>query len=112
MTGLVALLARARDAGLTLDSDGNRLTVRGDRRHATLVRAILARKAEALTLIDLYNGRTAGLDWRHTTVAEKPGRCVLCRRWALLRDPFDNQPMHKTCAENTIRPRSETRNAA
>lgn len=104
MTGLIPLVIQARRAGLVLDRGGDgRLTVRGDRRHERLVRQLLARKAEVLTLVDLYNGRRAGLDWNNASVAEQ-GRCVLCRGPALLRDPYDGAPCHKVCAEQQITP--------
>jgi len=102
MSALVLVLVRARKAGLTIDRDGTRLTVRGDRQHAALVGEILRRKAETLTLVDLYNGRATALDWRHATVAERAEPCRICRRRAHVRDPFDGVPMHKTCAEQTL----------
>ncbi len=107
MSDLITLITRARKAGLTLDRDGSKLSVRGDRRHEHLVRAILNRKAEVLGLVDVYAGRAQHLDWRSATVAEKAGRCVLCRKWSLLRDPYDRQPCHKTCAERAISPHAE-----
>jgi hypothetical protein len=104
-TSLVQMLTKARAAGfaLTKNPDGT-LTVRGSKSEAALVRVLLARKLEVLTFVDLYNGRITLLDWRHATVGEHPARCVLCRRPALLRDPFDGLPMHKTCVERALTP--------
>lgn len=104
MTPLIILLNRARAAGLVIDRDGDKLHIRGGRSHERLVKELLNRKTDILPIVDLYNGRAIGLDWRHAAVAEKPRRCVLCHRWAMLRDPFDFTPMHKTCAEDRIRP--------
>ncbi|MCW2904589.1 MAG: hypothetical protein JWO67_6854, partial [Streptosporangiaceae bacterium] len=56
------------------------------------------------TLVDVYTGRAQHLDWRAATVPEKAGRCVLCHKWAILRDPYDRQPCHKVCFETSISP--------
>ena len=104
MSDLLTLITRARKAGLVLDREGGKLVVRGDRTHERLVRALLDRKTETLTLVEVYNGRAQHLDWRQAKIPEKAGRCILCHRWAQLRDPYDGQPMHKTCAEAQLRP--------
>ncbi len=104
MTALVHLLRQGRRAHLWIDeSPAGRLVVRGDRRHAALADQLLARKADVLSVVHLWNGRTPILDWRRARVADDPAPCVLCRRSTLLRDPWDNLPCHKTCAEAAIR---------
>lgn len=104
MTALVQMLTQARRARLFIDEgpDG-RLVIRGDREQDQLARALLARKPEVLTVVHIWNGRAARLDWRHAGVADRPQPCVLCRRSTLLRDPWDGQPCHKTCLESAIR---------
>jgi hypothetical protein len=67
------------------------------------VRSPLARKVDVLTLLALYAGQVNGLDWRHARVLGDPRPCVLCGRTALLVEPYDNRPCHKTCAEAAIR---------
>lgn len=104
MTPLVVLVAKARRVGLVINRDGSNLTIRGSRAHEGLAKQILARKTEVLTLVDVYAGRSESLDWSRATVSGQLGRCGLCSREALLRDPYDRQPMHKTCAEAAIRP--------
>lgn len=107
MTGLISLVIQARQVGLVLDQgEGGRLIVRGDREHERLVRQLLDRKAEVLTLVDLFTGRRAALDWSQAKVGAQPGRCVLCRSWAILRDPFDDTPCHKVCAEQQLSPKA------
>lgn len=47
----MTLLAQARAAGLEVRVDGNRLVVRGPRRHAALAQELLTHKAEVLALL-------------------------------------------------------------
>lgn len=105
MTGLISLVLQARKVGLVLDKgEGGRLIVRGDRKHEHLVRQLLARKTDVLTLVDLFTGRRPTLDWSLAKVGDQPGRCVLCRGWAILRDPYDSTPCHKVCVEQQLAP--------
>mgnify|MGYP001233687543 FL=1 len=99
---LVVLLGRARTAGLHITATDGRLRVTGPREHGALARALLARKPDVLTLVDAYNGRRRLLDWQAAAVRD-PRPCVLCGRPALLRDPYDGVPMHRTCAERAVR---------
>jgi len=46
--GSLIILQQARDAGLEVRARGDRLIVRGPKRHAALARALLAHKAEVL----------------------------------------------------------------
>lgn len=48
MGGVIELLARASDAGLRLEAEGDRLLVRGPSRAGSLAQEILSRKAEVL----------------------------------------------------------------
>lgn len=105
MTALMMLVTDARRTGLTLDrSAGGTLTVRGPRSAEALVRQLLDRKAEVLPFVEVYNGRSTLLDWRHATVTNRASRCLLCQRWALICDPYDGQAVHKTCVEKNICP--------
>lgn len=99
---LVVLLGHARTAGLHITATDGRLRVTGPREHGALARALLARKPAVLTLVDVYNGRRRLLDWQAAAV-RNPRPCVLCGRPALLRDPYDGVPMHRTCAERAVR---------
>lgn len=103
MTALLELLADARRAGLVLAREDDRLVIRGPREHEQLVKSLLARKPDVLTVLDAYNGTVTGLDWRHARVLVEPRPCVLCGRRALLAEPYDQQPCHKICAEAAIR---------
>lgn len=42
------------------------------------------------------------LDWRHAQTSDPARRCVLCSRYALLRNPDTDEPMHKVCAEAAL----------
>ena len=99
---LVVLLGRARTAGLHISATDGRLHITGPREHGALARALLARKPDVLTLVDAYNGPPRLLDWQAAAVRD-PAPCVLCGRPALLRDPYDGVPMHRTCAERAVR---------
>jgi len=101
---LLELLASARRAGLifTGQADGQ-LVIRGPRRHEQLVRSLLARKPDVLTVLAAYTGEVTGLDWRHVRVLNEPRLCALCGRPALLFEPYDQRPCHKVCAEAAIR---------
>lgn len=105
MTALIFLMDQAREAGLAIDQESeDRLLIRGGRRHEDLMRQLLARKPDVLSLVEIYNGRRARLDWSNTKVGEQPAPCVLCGHGALLRDPYDRVPCHKTCAETLLSP--------
>ena len=104
MTILIELLAQARRAGLTLaHGDDDALHIRGPRSAEPLVRQLLARKAEVLTTVSVYNGAASRLDWRKGHILDQPQRCVLCGKRTLLIEPYDGRPCHKTCAEAAIR---------
>lgn len=99
---LIVLLGRARTAGLHISATDGRLHITGPREHGALARALLARKPDVLTLVDAYSGRRRLLDWQAAAVRD-PRPCVLCGSPALLRDPYDGVPMHRTCAERAVR---------
>jgi hypothetical protein len=99
---LIVLLGRARTAGLRITATGGRLHITGPREHGALARALLGRKPDLLPLVDVYNGRRRLLDWQAAAVRD-PRPCVLCGSPALLRDPYDGVPMHRTCAERAVR---------
>lgn len=105
MTGaLIQLLAQARRTGLVLaDGPGGQVVIRGPRSCEPLVRSLLARKADVLGVLAIYNGRVQRLDWRREPILSTPRPCVLCSRSTLLIEPYDSQPCHKTCAEAVIR---------
>ncbi len=101
---LLDLLASARRAGLLLGRrEDGQLLIRGPREHEPLVRSLLVRKAEVLAILAVYDGTVTGLDWRHARALDKKQPCALCRRPALLIEPYDNRPAHKVCAEAAIR---------
>jgi hypothetical protein len=105
---LLGLLSNARTAGFEIDRDADGLLrIRGPRTAETLARALLARKAEVLTAVHVWNGRAGVLDWRHARVLDNPWPCVLCGARTLLLDPWDGEPMHKSCAEAAIRQRND-----
>lgn len=111
---LIKTLIEARAAGLVLrrGPDG-KLIVRGPRAAEDTVRAVLARKAEILAhYVDLYSGSVDCLNWRSARVADRAKRCILCSGWAILRDPVDNLPTHKVCAEQQLRAPQITEGAA
>lgn len=101
---LLELLAEARRAGLAASRqrDGQ-LVIRGPRQHEHLVRALLARKDDVLSVLSVYVGDVPSLDWRRATVLGDYRPCALCKRNALLVEPYDNRPCHKVCAEAAIR---------
>jgi len=70
----LSLISDARRAGLTAARlpDGQ-LVIRGPRAQESLVRALLDRKAEVLTVLPVFNGEAPRLDWRR-------GRGVAVRR--------------------------------
>lgn len=109
-TTLVHLLAQARDVGLTIEHDGAGIRVTGPRTAGPLVHALQERRQEVLTVVDYLTGRAAALDWQRAEVSRQT-TCLLCRRPAYLRDPYDHQPMHKTCAEAALdtQPSGDTR---
>ena len=101
---LIELLAQARHAGLVLvhQADGQ-LVIRGPRSHEPLVRSLLARKPEVLTVLAVYNGAAPCLDWRKGRILDQPQPCTLCGNKTLLIEPYDDRPCHKSCAEAAIR---------
>jgi hypothetical protein len=103
-TAFIQLLARARRSGLVFAAgpDGQ-LVIRGPRSCEPLVHALLARKADVLGVLAIYNGRVERLDWRRQPILSTLQPCVLCRCPTLLIEPYDSQPCHKTCAEAVIR---------
>lgn len=107
MTLIRALIA-ARAAGATITRDGDRLIVRGPQAVRPYAQALIARKDEALTLVDYLTGTASALVWRTAKVADRPGRCVLCGKPALLLDPYDGKPTHKVCAEAALAPITTT----
>lgn len=103
---LIHLLIEARRAGLDLArGPEGKLIVRGPRTAGTLVRRLLDRKDHILDgYVDVYSGAAECLNWKSATVAERAKRCILCGQWAILRDPIENKPLHKVCAEDGIHP--------
>ena len=59
----VALLIQARDAGIELRADGEQLHVRGPKRHEVLVRELFEHKEAILALLELYEERSAILEY-------------------------------------------------
>ena len=103
-TALIQLLAQARRAGLVfVHGPDDQIVIRGPRSCEPLVRALLTRKADLLTVLAIYNGHVQRLNWRREPILGQPQPCVLCRRSTLLIEPYDSQPCHKTCAEAVIR---------
>lgn len=103
MTGLLESLSRARQAGLVLTRRDTELVIRGPRAYESLVRVLLNRKADVLALLPVYNGTATRLDWRQEPILSEPEPCVLCHWPALLIEPYDQRPCHKTCAEAALR---------
>ena len=101
---LLTLLTDARRARITLARDGDQLTIRAPRTAAALARALLARKHDVFDVLDVYTGRAPVLDWHAAVWAITPAPCGFCGRPARLRDPYDHQPYHKTCAERRLSP--------
>jgi hypothetical protein len=102
---LIHILIEARRAGLELArGPEGKLIVRGPRMASYLVIRILDHKEQILDgYVDFYSGAAGCLNWRTAVVGEKAKRCILCGRWAILRDPIEGKPLHKVCAENGIR---------
>lgn len=105
MTPLITLLTRAKQVGLTLHRDRDRLVVRGNPTAAHLGGELIARKKDlfACDLLPLYQGVTEGLDWRAASIGEM-APCLLCGRPALCREPYDGRSCHKVCAEEQLKP--------
>jgi hypothetical protein len=100
----IQLLAQARRAGFIFaDGPDGQLVIRGPRSCEPLVRSLLARKADVLSVLTIYNGLVQRLDWRRQPILGIPQPCILCLRPTLLIEPYDSQPCHKTCAEAVIR---------
>ncbi len=63
MVGVSALLAEAEAAGLAVRADGDKLAVKGPRRHEALAKELLARKPEVVAYLsgrlggETFNGR-------------------------------------------------------
>jgi hypothetical protein len=103
-TVLIQLLAQARRSGLVfVHGPDDQLVIRGPRACESLVRALLARKADVLGIMAIYNGLVTRLDWRKGRILDQPRPCVLCGKKTLLIEPYDGRPCHKTCAETAIR---------
>ncbi|HZR53641.1 MAG TPA: hypothetical protein VFB06_29555 [Streptosporangiaceae bacterium] len=103
MTGLIELLAQARQAKLDIEQKDDRLVIRGPREHERLVRALLDRKPEVLSVLAVYNGEVSRLDWRREPILSQAAPCALCGRSTFLIEPYDRRACHKTCAEAAIR---------
>lgn len=105
-THLIHTLIEARRAGLDITrGPEGKLIVRGPRTAGHLVTRILDRKEQILDgYVDFYSGTAGCLNWRTAVVGDRAKRCILCGHWAILRDPIEGKPMHKVCAENSIRP--------
>jgi hypothetical protein len=103
-TMFIQLLTQARRSGLVFaDGPEGQLVIRGPRSCEPLVRSLLARKADVITVLAIYSGRVQRLDWRRQPILDKPQPCVLCGHPTLLIEPYDSQSCHKTCAEAVIR---------
>ncbi|WFE27794.1 hypothetical protein O7623_00850 [Solwaraspora sp. WMMD791] len=101
----VELLAAARRAGVVIDRDpAGRLVIDGPDGAGHLVAGLRRRGDVVAHVIDVWTGVASLLDWRHATVLDPPRPCRLCRQPAMLADPYDRQPCHKTCAETAITP--------
>lgn len=101
---LIHLLAKARRSGLVFaDGPDGQLVIRGPRSCEPLVRSLLVRKTDVLSVLAIYNGLVQRLDWRRQPILGTPQPCILCLRPTFLIEPYDGQPCHKTCAEAVIR---------
>lgn len=109
---LLAALIQARREGLTVDRDGDQLTIRGPRSTEHIVRQLLARKPDVFALVAIYNGRAQILDWHAARLAPAGTTCPLCGGAATLLDPYDWQPVDKVCAEKALTSTSSTGAAA
>jgi hypothetical protein len=90
---VILLIRRARRAGVTVSR-----TAKG-----AVAFDIPAGAAELAAELREREQQVAALfDWRHATVAQ-PAPCLLCARPALLRDPADQLPAHKVCADRLLR---------
>lgn len=101
MTALTDLLRQAQAAGFRLATDNGMLQLNGPRSHETLARKLLARKADVLAAVDVYNGTVPVLDWCRFPISDQPRQCVICGRITVLLD-WDRRPCHKQCAEAAI----------
>ena len=112
-TTLITLLARARTAGIKLSRhpDGG-LRIQAPATAAPIAKTLRARQADVLPLLGALGLDPVVLNWRDAWLADDPAPCVICRRPALLRDPYDNRPMHKTCAERLLTGATALRAAA
>lgn len=92
-TPLVALLVQARTLDITFGvrADGS-LRIDTPKSAASFARALRARDADVLALFD----------WRRAGTGD-PAPCLICRRPAILRDPVEHRPAHKTCVDRIIR---------
>lgn len=50
-------------------------------------------------------GRGVVLNWSKHRVGQRPGKCRICKRPALMRDEKD-KPCHKTCVERQLTERA------
>jgi hypothetical protein len=100
---LIELLARARQGRLVLSrGDDDTLRIRGPHSAEPLVRQLLERKEHVLTMVNVYNGIVERLDWRKGRILDESQQCVLCGKKALLIEPYDGRPCHKSRAEAAI----------
>jgi hypothetical protein len=67
---------------------GGALDIRGPSAAGHLGNALRERQREVLALYG----------WAGASVGQ-PAPCAICRRPAILRDPVDGRPCHKTCAD-------------
>jgi hypothetical protein len=93
-TPLVLLVQQAHQIGVTVARrrDGT-LGIRTTAAADAVARALRARDAEVLRLYD----------WSRATVADG-APCLLCGKSAMLRDPVDGRPCHKTCVDVLLKP--------
>lgn len=110
---LITLLGRARAAGIALSRhpDGG-LRIQAPATAAPIAKALRARQDDVLPLLGALQQNPVVLNWRDAWLADDPAPCVICRRPALLRDPHDNRPMHKVCAEQLLTEATTRRAAA
>jgi hypothetical protein len=101
-TPLIALLIQARETGIVLSRQGDRLNLAGPHTVGPVMRALAARKADIWAAWDYLTGAAAVLDWTDGTVARRAAPCQLCGRYTPIRDPYDRLPHHKTCSERAL----------
>lgn len=98
---LLLNVLQARRVGMAFAREGALLVLDGPRNAEPLARALLARKVEVFTLLDLLTGAAPALDWRSTGWA-RPAPCRACALPSRQRDPYDGHPWHQRCAETAL----------